>query len=103
MILSARIGELRLQKELVPTDPARGDRCADPLFDVVLALIGGINPAKTSAEREAGQLRRALLLPRRAVEKQRNLPLRKRRAVAHADSIDLCPLKKRGGEHVRIT
>src|SRR5690349_14008131 len=72
MILSALIRELRLHEHFIARDDARaiggGQRLADAGFDVVTALVGGIDRAKAAAQRQLGEDSRACFLPRRPVD-----------------------------------
>jgi hypothetical protein len=72
VVLAALVGELRLEEEVRAGDDPRpiggGEPLADAGLEVVPALIGGVDAAEACPERELGQGRRAIFLPRGAVE-----------------------------------
>ena len=73
MVLSALVGEFRLQKKIGAGHDAgaigRGQTLADSGFEVMLALVGGVDGAKAHAQGEFGESRGAVFLPGSAVEK----------------------------------
>ncbi len=72
LVLAALVGELCLQEEVRARDDPRAIGGGEPLahagLEVVPALIGGVDAAEACPEGELGQGRRALFLPRGAVE-----------------------------------
>jgi hypothetical protein len=71
MVLPIAIGELGLEKKFVAADAAPGDGLGESIahgrFEIVLALVGGVERAKAGAQRKRDQLRGAVFLPGSAV------------------------------------
>ncbi len=76
VVLTAPVSELGLQKKIGARNhscPVRSSQTlANSSFEVVPALVGGVDSAKSHAQRKFGQRRSSLLLPRSAVKKIRN-------------------------------
>src|SRR5213593_2913478 len=76
MVLPVHVGELRLEEDVLPLEtPGRegvGECLSDSSFDVVAALIGRVDPAKTGIDRHAHQPGGVVFLPRRAVDQPRH-------------------------------
>ena len=76
MILARTISELSLQKKIVAGGYActigGGQSLADSSFKIMPPLIRRVDAAKTRAESEFDEGRRAVLLPGSAIEKIRN-------------------------------
>src|SRR5262245_1842350 len=68
MVLAVDERELRLQEQLFARDAARRDARADAGLEVVLALIRGVDAAKSRGERVAHAAFGVVLFPRGAVE-----------------------------------
>src|SRR5258708_6570153 len=75
MILSSLVDEFRLQEKIFARDNSGtigcGQSFADSGFEVVLALVGGVDGAKAGADREFDESGGAVFLPGSAVEKLR--------------------------------
>ena len=76
MVLSSLVGELCLQKEILARDysclVSHCQSLADSLFEVMASLVGGVNGAKTGAERELDEGRSTIFLPGSAVQEIRD-------------------------------
>lgn len=86
-ILSGQRSEFGLQVQRRARDAqlgAGGDAGAYARLVIVLGLAGGIESAKAGAQRVADVLRRALLLPRRAVEERGTQRLSRRYSRARS-------------------
>jgi hypothetical protein len=75
MVLSTLISKFRLKEKFIPRDNAgairRGQPLPDSFFEVMPALVGGVNSSEAGAEREFGQTGGAVFLPCSTVEKVR--------------------------------
>src|SRR5207245_7349020 len=71
MVVAARVGEFRLQEQLLARDAALDEGVTDGGFEVVLALVGGVDGAEAGLERQQRQGPGALLLPGGAVQEGR--------------------------------
>jgi hypothetical protein len=73
MILAGAVGKFRLQKDVFACEHARaisgGQSLAHSFFEVMAALIGGIDGAKTGAQRQLDECWGSFFLPGSAVEK----------------------------------
>ena len=76
MVLSALVSEFGLQEKIGAGGHAGaiggGQALADSGFEVMLSLVGGVDGAKTRAQRQFSKTRSAVFLPGGAVEKIRN-------------------------------
>src|SRR5580704_15588553 len=91
VILSPPVSEFGLQKKVVALHHSRAIRCRQPLPDsslkIMPPLIRRIDSSKSHAQRQFGQRRSPILLPRRAVKKVRNrCSLVNHRAILTRDS-----------------
>jgi hypothetical protein len=70
------MGELRLKEEIFAREASVSKHLrqgiADGLLEIVAALVGRIDAAKSGLDGRTDQASRPLLLPRRPVEKWRN-------------------------------
>ena len=71
MVLPALVSEFRLEKQIVSLDDAGAvggcQRFSNSRLEVVAALVGGINGAKSGAQRQFRQTGCAVFFPGRAV------------------------------------